>query len=724
MKKTAVRRYGAQLGRALLATTALVSCVTVAAAQDRAAKPAQPSQSVTLDTITLTAKKAKTEGTGSYAAGQASTATGLALSIRETPQSVTVVTDQQIKDQALGSAREVLNSVTGVTSVRSESDRVFTFSRGYYVDNFILDGVNLAGDRSFYTGVMLGSSSATYDRVEVLRGAASLLSGTGDPGAAVAVTRKRADATEQQGQIELRYGNWNRVGGTVDIGAPLNADATVRGRFIIDVASEDAYYDRYHLNRQAYFGTVEADLTPSTKLIFSIEHRNNDPRATMWGALPASFSNGKPTRFPRNFSVAPNWAHWDSRQTMANARLEHEFDNGWKAEASLGLTMRRYDARLLYIYQNPDPITGEGLAASAWAGLEHNKLLTFDAKANGPVELFGRSHEVNFGVTGQTDWLKRSWPGHNGTLPPIGSIFDWDGNYPEPDWKPHTDPGWSKNVTQMSAYASGRFSITDPLTVVLGGRYTDWKSEYEKDQRHFSQFTPFAGIVYDVTDQWSLYASYTNIFNPQNYRDRHGNYLKPIVGRSYELGAKAELFDGNVNGTVALFDTLQNNAPVRDGVIRVPGSKDFAYKAIEGARTQGVELEVSGEIRPGWNLAFGATALKMRQPDGKTYKPDMPRRSMKLFTSYKLPDSKWTVGGGIRWQSDTWAEVKEGAKVFRAEQPAYTVVDVMARYDFNDRWAAQLNVGNVLDKTYYNQPYSQIVYGEPRNAMLTLVSKF
>lgn len=698
--------------------------ITISVAGEPA--PAASGAAVTLDTITINADAATTEGSGSYAAAQASSATGLGLSVRETPQSVSVTTDQRIKDQGFASTREVLNYTTGVSSVAYETDRDSTYARGYWIGEYVVDGVSLPTYEGWYSGASLGSSAAIYDRVEVLRGAAGLLTGSGEPGAAVSITRKRANATRPEGSVELRYGSWSRLGGTVDLGTPLNADASVRGRFIMDVASEDSFIDRYHVNRQTYYAALDADLTPSTRLSFSLEHRNHDPKGTMWGQLPSIFTNGVPTDFPRSFSHAPDWAYWASQQTSAVAKLEHDFDNGWQAEATLGLTNRKYDAALLYLWGDLDQATGEGLNGSAWGGIERTRLLSFDAKAHGPIELFGRSHKLNVGISSDRDWIKRSWPGYSGTLAPIGSIYDWDGSYPQPDWNPTTDPDWDSNRSKLSGYASGQFSITDPLTMIIGGRYTDWKSEFQTDDRQFEKFTPFMGMVYDLNDEWSLYASYTEIFDPQSYRDRSGGYLAPIVGKSYEIGAKAELFDGGMNATLALFDTEQDNVAVRDGDALVPGTTDYAYRGAKGVRSKGIEVELSGEIRRGWNLFFGASATRLRDANDDPFNPDQPTRTVKVFTSYDLPGQwdQWTVGGGLRWQNKSWADVSTAGNTYRLTQSSYAVVDLMTRYRINDNWSAQLNLNNLFDKGYYNAPGSQVSYGAPRNVMVSLTSRF
>lgn len=719
-------------GASLLALGAGLGGGIAPAAYAQDAAPAEEQQVVTnakgevvLQTVTLKAQSGVTEGTESYTTGRAATATGLPISIRETPQSVSVVTEQRIQDQGLNSTREILNYTTGVNAVSYETDRDSTYARGYWVGNYIIDGVALPTYQGWYSGVSVNSSSATYDRVEVLRGATGLLTGSGEPGAAVSITRKRANATQQEGSMALRYGSWNRVGGTIDMGTPLNADASVRARFILDADSGDSFVDRYHLDRQTYYAAIDADLTPATKLSFSLEHVRYDPTGTTWGELPALFTDGGQTDFPRGFSNAPDWAYWSSKQTSAVARIEHRFDNDWAAEASFGTTYRQYNAALLYMWGDLDRETGLGLNPSAWGGEERTRLLSFDAKATGPVEFLGRSHTLNFGIRADRDWIKRSWPGYSGDIAEIGDIFEWDGSYPRPDWNPIDLPGWDSNVTKYSAYASGRFSITEPLTVILGGRYTDWRSEFEDDSRQFGEFVPFAGVVYDINDQWSAYASYTEVFDPQSYRDRSGAYLDPVVGKSYELGAKAELFNGGMNATVALFDTVQDNVAVQDGDEPLPGG-EYAYRAEKGIRSRGVEVELSGELRPGWNLFLGATALRMKAADGSDHAPDQPRRSVKLFTTYE-PGGRldnWTLGGGLRWQNRTWADVTIGDSDYRVPQGSYAVVDVMARYALNDKWSAQLNFENLLDKKHYNNPGSQVSYGPPRNAALTLVAKF
>lgn len=691
---------------------------------------AQEAAATVLDTITVEGEgDGSTEGSGSYQAPVATSATGLPLTIRETPQSVTVVTEQRIRDQNLQSTLDILSYTTGINAQTSETDRDNTTSRGFQVTNYIIDGMNIPTYQGWFSGVSMHSSTATIDRVEVLRGATGLLTGTGEPGAAVAITRKRAKSSEFAATASVRAGTWDSYGGTLDVATPVNREGTVRGRFILDAATEGSFVDRYSIDKQTYYGTIEADLTEATRLTFSLEHRNYDPIGSKWGGVPMIFSNGNRTDFGRSFSNAADWAHWSSWQTTAMAKLEHSFDNGWTTDVTLSSVNRKYDAELLYMSGDLDEATGLGLDSGPWKGSDHNQLIALDASLTGPVEFLNRTHTLNFALHGDKDWMKRDWPGYSGTPADIGSLFDWTGDYPMPDWN-DSDAGWEDNRTKLSALASGRFTVTDDLHLILGGRYTTIKANqvfnYGEGFTEFAEFTPFAGAVWDVTDDWSLYASYTEVFEPQDYLDRKGNLLDPTIGKSREIGAKGELFDDKLVATLTYFQTYLDNVGIQDGTYLVPGTINPAYRGAKGVEAEGFELEFAGEILPGWNYFLGAATMELKEGDAE-FSTNLPRHTLKLFSTYTLPGalSQWTVGGGFRWQSETYTDATNLAGVtHRITQPNYMVVDAMARYAFNERWSAQLNVNNVFDKSYLNDPWSDSYYGDPLNAMLTVSARF
>ncbi len=201
------------------------------------------------------------------------------------------------------------------------------------------------------------------------------------------------------------------------------------------------------------------------------------------------------------------------------------------------------------------------------------------------------------------------------------------------------------------------------------------------------EFTPYAGVVYDITDDVSLYASYASIFNPNSpdTKDIAGDVLPPQVGDQYEIGAKAELFDG-LNASLALFRIEQNNLAERDPA-GTPGlcNGGDCYIATGLVVGQGVGVGASGEILPGWNIFGGYTYLDQRyaagERDGERFRTETPNHLFKLLTTYEIPDTKWKVGGGVSYRSEIYAEglnYQQGDIPWRIHQDGVFLVDLMA----------------------------------------------
>ena len=176
---------------------------------------------------------AVTEGTGSYTTPATASATGLSLSLRETPQSVSVVTRQRIDDQNLRSLDEVMGSVVGVQVVAEDSDRTDFWSRGFYIDNLQYDGVPTTIGLSMYGES--DNDSIIYDRIEVVRGATGLMTGAGNPSASINLVRKHANSREFTGSINTGVGSWNQFRSSVDLSTPLNQEGTVRALSLIHI---------------------------------------------------------------------------------------------------------------------------------------------------------------------------------------------------------------------------------------------------------------------------------------------------------------------------------------------------------------------------------------------------------------------------------------------------------------------------------------------------------
>lgn len=238
------------------------------------------------------------------------------------------------------------------------------------------------------------------------------------------------------------------------------------------------------------------------------------------------------------------------------------------------------------------------------------------------------------------------------------------------------------DTTHMkSLYAATRVTLADPLHLILGARYTNWRVDtltYSMEKNHT---TPYAGLVFDINDNWSTYASYTSIFQPQNDRDSSGKYLAPITGNNYELGLKSDWMNSRLTTTLAIFRIEQDNVAQSTGT-PIPGSNgETAYKAVDGTVSKGVEFELNGAITDNWQLTFGATRYIAEDNEGNAVNPNLPRTTVKMFTSYRLPVMpELTVGGGVNWQNRVYTDTVTPYGTFRAEQGSYALVDLFTRY--------------------------------------------
>ena len=678
---------------------------------------------------------ANTEGTGSYTTGKTKTATPLSMSLRETPQSVSVVTQQRIEDQGLVSVTDVVNNVTGVSVNQYETNRAGFAARGFDIDNLQIDGIPATWDAAWSSGEVQGSL-AIYDRVEVVRGATGLMTGAGNPSAAINLVRKRASSRELTGSAEIGVGRWDERRALLDLSTPLNQAGTLRARVVGEYQAANSWVALMKSQSQTLYATIEADLTPKTLLSAGFHRQTTDPKGPMWGGLPNRYSDGSNTNWDRSKTSAADWTRWNTAYDNFFANLEHEFDNGWKARASYSHGDRQADSYLLYLSGVPDRLSGLGMGAFAGAYKTRTKQDDVGLHASGPFALAGRKHEAAFGyMHSRQEFDTASRPADfAGAMPPVGNFNTWNGAaYPEPAWGA---PGfYESNVTTQDAlYGVARFSLADPLKVILGARLSNyektghgvWAGEYAL--KHDREVTPYAGIVYDINDNYSAYASYTDIFQPQNLKDLGGKILDPIVGKSYEAGVKGEFFGGRLNASLALFQIKQGNLGQEAGVVDRDGAgpslPEAYYRAAKGATSNGFELDMSGELARGWNASAGYTQYHAEDAAGAEINSVYPRKLVRLFTTYRLP-GEWTaltVGGGVNWQGRTYTATGNG----KIEQEAYSLVNLMARYDLSKQLSAQLNLNNVLDKKHFGMfaAYGTITYGAPRSAALTLKYRF
>ncbi len=686
-----------------------------------------------LQAIVVSGQGAVTEGTASYTAGEMSTAAGLPLSPKETPQSVAVVTRQQMDDQDARSLTEVLRTSTGMAENKLDTERSMFSYRGFTLDNYQYDGVPTMTSGPYSAGEA-DLDAVLYDRVEIVRGATGLLTGAGSPGAAVNLVRKRALSDVLTGEVTASGGSWDTYRSTFDVSTPLNDAGTVRARFVGAGSLGDSYLDRNERKRGVLFGTVEADVDDATTVRIGADYQANRPKVSTWGGALGTgwFSDGTEIDWPRAFNGAPNWSRWNSTTQTQFVNIEHEFDNGWKGEVGYTHSRQAYDAKLgMSLGGLIDPTTwvstGAPPKAGWYDGYRDQDAISF--KLDGEFDLFGRTHDWIVG--GSSTWQQNYGTLRNpiATVPYNGSLQDWDGNVPEPVWG-------AKNklvdyeASQAGIFTATRFSLADQIKLIAGARYTNYHNDATTA---YDEVSPYAGIVYELTDEVSLYASYTDIFQPQTNQDRNGNFLDPVEGINYEVGAKASLFGDTLNLSGSLFITKQDNVAEADVGALVPGLGTQAYRAVDGAESKGFEIEANGELLPDWNIGFGYAHFNLKDRSGIELNTTFPRDSVNLFTTYKFsgPLDKLTIGGGMKWQSGISAIVKgvDGSRAIadrRVTQGSFAIVNLMARYDFTEQTSLQLNANNVFDEKYYSQIsfYNTRNYGEPRSFTVRLSQRF
>ena len=679
-----------------------------------------------------------TEDTGSYTTGATTTATKLPLTLRETPQSVTVVTRQQMDDRGAQSIADVLRNTPGISVQQYDSDRTEYSARGFAITNFQYDGVNTIYDGVYDEGAT-HVDMATYDRVEVIKGATGLMTGSGDPSATVNLVRKKP-TKEFKASITGTAGSWDNYRTEGDISGPLNDTGTVRGRFVGAYQDKDSYIDHYSQKKDVYYGILEADLTDDTLLTFGIDNQSVTPRGSSWTGNPVYFSDGGRTDFSRSFNPGADWSRRDFDTTTYFASLEQALANDWKLKLSLNQKTTDHDTQLASASGgNPDRATGEGMFLywGRWEG--HRVQDTADVNVSGPFSLGGREHELVAGfMASHSRQTGATYDTSAFSLVP-GSIYDWNGTLPKQEFPKNGK--YERTQSQNGIYLATRLRPTDDLSFILGSRLSTFKynEDYSYnpgaglDDTHASYkehgvVTPYAGVVYDLNDTYSVYGSYTSIYQPQIYKDVNGSTLAPVEGNAYETGLKAAYFEGKLNASLAFFRIEQDN--VAESIGTNPVTNEGIYKAIDGATTNGVELELAGEVAPDWNVSAGYTYARTRDQDeqrifGYPLSTSKPEHVVRTFTTYRLPGAlnQVTVGGGVSWQSAFYGKIwsTPANDYTQIKQGGYTLVDLMTRYEYDDHLSFTVNANNVFDKKYLTGlgNFDTTFYGEPRNLQLT-----
>ncbi|HEY5760367.1 MAG TPA: TonB-dependent receptor [Steroidobacter sp.] len=515
---------------------------------------AQDFSGQTLETVLITAKRDDRVSKG---------ATGLNMDIADTPQSISVVTREQMDNFGADNINDALRLATGINVEEWETNRTNYMARGFEIKNTQVDGVGLPNDWGIVTGAM---DSFGYEKVEVIRGANGLLTGVGNSAGTINYVRKRP-TNVNQGSIEASAGSFDQRRIEADYSAPFTADGKWAGRLAFASEEQDSWVRGLSNDRTFVYGVVDGQLGDRSTLTLGYSYQEANTDGNMWGALVLSNSDGTQAEFGRSASTSVDWTYWDTRNTTAFAEYTFQMSEAW--DFKLTYNYRKYEdnSKLFFAYSMTGIDRDTNLGLLGWPGywVTDDDANLLEASLNGTFELFGREHEATVGASYGDSKHKQYNREADADDPSWGALpaFPYAGNsIGEPAWGPLSYYG-TTNQTLKRAFGATRLSVTDKLHAIAGFNYAEYHRDGDQTGVAFDQTeretSPYAGLTYQLLDQLMLYGSYSDIYQPQDQFDINSRYLAPSKGLNYEVGVKAEWLDRRVLTTVALFKAEQEN---------------------------------------------------------------------------------------------------------------------------------------------------------------------
>lgn len=641
--------------------------------------------------------------------------------LRKIPQSGSTITRQRLDEQNLTSLPDVLKFTPGITVQRFDGAGLFNnyYARGYIVDSIQLDGLPFGN-----TGNVTEFDTALYDRVEILRGPAGLFQGAGEPGAALNLARKRARSANFL-RTAASFGSWNAWRVEADANLKLTDSGNLRGRAVAVMDDRNSFLDVVGTKRTAAYGTLEWDLAPSTT--FSVGAARQEINSVVDQGLPA-YADGTLLDVAPSTFIGANWNQLSTDATDVFAEFEHRLPGG----GFVKVASRFLDRLMLYKVARANSAVAANGNVSMQTGIfsPDRDAWSHDAYLSLPFTTGSRTHNFILGADRrEQDEVSKQTAFANTTTQ---NVFNPDHNLPEPVW---AYTGVSETVVRQSGlYSQARLALTDSLTAVAGGRFTWWKSRSRNlltnavtaEFEARGEFTPFAAVLFDVTKHVTAYASYGEIFQPQNARRSSGEQLPPRTGTQVEAGLKSGWFDDRLTAQAAVFRIQDQNRSLTD-----PDNPLFSIPAGE-VRSEGFEIEIGGYVVPAWSVSAAYTFNETEyvtapaSQQGTVFAPFTPRHTTKLWTRYEFSTDSLkglSVGGGVRTFSSFYSQ----SGTVRFVGDGQVIANLQLGYRFSKRWDANLTVENLFDEIYYEKVSGttrQNFYGAPRNATLRFSTTF
>lgn len=700
------------LGQTALVALLLPAGLTAARAQDTVL----PSGEILLDELTIERGDGGTGPVNGRVDAATLTGSKTAVPVTEIPQSVSIIGAEELEAANANKIDSVLGYVAGVQGAPYgfDSDTNWHFIRGFQTTatGVYQDGLQhySYGFGGYYIDPFL------VERIEVLRGAASVLYGGSSPGGLlnyVSKTPTGIDATEAEIGVDEEGRAWTG----------LDMNRVTEGGLAYRLTGKVERVDGNGAFDAGFHGVLAPSLSFTTDdgtditVIASYTKVDEDHAGGSWLPYVGTVEDGDFGRIDRDFNTSEPSLDWYEReQFMLTGIISKDF-GAWTLNSTTRAAWSDVDESAPY-GNGLDDAT-DSLYRLLFAQTSETTALLNDTRAETTLTTGGAEHRLMFGIDSRYFELDQEQAFNFGTNL---SIDDPDYGQPQPDLFP---PYIDGTTTQQGVglYAQDQIRWGDGWIATLNLRH-DWvwtESEglpdFETDD---SETTWRAGIAKEFANGLTPYASYATYFNPQIGTLSNGDPQQAETGEQYEIGVKWQPTGRNLLVTAALFDITRDNVVQTNGI--------FVTEQLGRVSSRGFEIEAKGEVAPGLTLAAAYTDMdvEIEKTNDATTEGKTPFSVIDRFASLKLtwdvPQADGlTLTGGVRWLGDSWADNENTLKV-----PSVTLYDAGASYDFADGWKANLAVTNLTDETYVSscQGASYCFYGDGRRASLSLARSF
>ncbi|MCK8655657.1 TonB-dependent siderophore receptor [Pseudomonas umsongensis] len=653
--------------------------------------------------------------------------------LQEIPQTVNVVPAQVIRDQAPRNLDDALANVSGITqgnTLGSTQDSVMTRGFGDNRNGSIMrDGMPVVQGRGM---------NATVDRVEVLKGPASLLYGIQDPGGVVNMVSKQPEL-DPYNALTLRgstYGEGkNGSGGTFDSTGALG-DSGFAYRMVLDHEDED-YWRNYGVHRESLVAPSLAWFGESTQLLFAYEHREFltpfdrgtviDPR------------DNHPLDISRERRLDEPFNNMEGRSDLYRFKADHDLNDNWKAHFGYSWNRETYDASQVRVTAID---TRDGTLTRSMDGTQ-NAISTdrfTTASLEGQVDVGGMQHDLVLGIDDEYRKIYRADLIRQKSLTTFSYLDPVYGREVPGTTVSPADSAQTDILRSDSVFMQDSIHLNHQWILVAGARFQEYDQYAGKGEpfkantdSNGQKWVPRAGLVYRYTDELSFYGSYTESFKPNStIAPLSGSStvldgsIAPEEAKSWEVGARLEM-PGRVTGNIALFDIKKRNVLVANSEGPVT-----LYSAAGEVRSRGLEVDLSGQLSDRWSMIGSYAYTDAEVTEDPVYKgkqlQNVAKNSGSLSAVYDLGHviggDQLRVGAGARYVGE-----RAGNAVNDFDLPSYTVADAFATYNTQldgQRVKFQLNVKNLFDRTYYTSAASRffVSMGDSRQVTLSSTLEF